>query len=143
MPSGKRSICLPQSIDSATKKNGNQPSMFRLTAAMRQYLIDELSFLERDNIDSYLKRTLKPGPLAGVYWLEVPQDVLAPPQLAHPNCGPFYFTVMLEKTELRAEFLVRSSHNMHCSCIAWATPIQRQFVLDCIDNMLKEEFISV
>ena len=31
---------------------------------MRQYLIDEISFLERDNLDSYLKRTLKPGPAA-------------------------------------------------------------------------------
>jgi hypothetical protein len=110
---------------------------------MRQYLIDELSFLERDNLESYLKRTLKPGPLVGVYWLEVPQELLASSQLAHPDCGPFYFSVILEKNELRVEFLVRSSHNMHCACIAWATLEQRQFVLDFVDNMLKEEFISV
>lgn len=110
---------------------------------MRQYLIDELSFLERDNLDSCLKRTLKLGPISGVHWLEVPQDLLAPAQLACPDCGPFYFSVILEKTELRAEFLVRSSHNMRCSCIAWATPAQRQFVLDFVDKMLKEEFIAV
>jgi hypothetical protein len=110
---------------------------------MRQYFIDELSFLEYDNLASYLKRTLKPGSIAGVHWLEVPMDLLAPSQLVHPDCGPFYFAVILEKMELRAEFLVRSSHNMHCSCIAWATPAQRQFVLDFIDTMLKEEFILV
>jgi hypothetical protein len=110
---------------------------------MRQYLIDELSFLERDNVEHYLRRSLKPGPIAGVYWLELPQDLLAPPQLAHPDCGPFYFSVILEPSELRAEFLVRSSHNMRCSCIAWATPAQRQFVLDYIDKLLKEEFIAV
>jgi hypothetical protein len=110
---------------------------------MRQYLIDELSFFERDNLDSYLKRTLSPGPLNGVYWLKVPPELLAPPQMEHPACGPFYFSVILEKSELRAELLVRSSHNMHCSCIAWAVPAQRQFVFDFIDKMLKEEFISV
>ena len=110
---------------------------------MRQYLLDELSFLERDNIEHYLKRTLQAGPIGGVYWLEVPQNLLAPAQLAHPDCGPFYWVVVLERTELRGEFLVRSSHNMHCSCIAWSDPAQRQFVLNFIDKMLEEEFISV
>ena len=110
---------------------------------MRQYLLDELSFLEHDNLDSYLKRTLKASPISGVYWLELPQDLLAPAQLNHPDCGPFYFSIVLEKAEVRIEFLVRSSHNMHCSCISWATPIQRQFVLDFVDNMVKEEFIMV
>jgi hypothetical protein len=118
-------------------------SQFSSIAAMRQYLIDELSFLERDNLDSYLKRTIKTGPISGVFWLEVPQELLAEPQTAHPACGPFYCSVILEQTELRVEFLVRSSHTMRCSCIAWATPAQRQFVLDFVDNMLKEEFISV
>lgn len=110
---------------------------------MRQYVIDELSFLEHDNLDNYLKRTLKPGPIGGVFWLEVPRDLLAPAQIEHQKCGPFYFSVVLEKTDLRVEFLVRSSHNMHCSCITWATPKQRQFVLDFIDNMIEEEFIMV
>ena len=110
---------------------------------MRQYVLDELSFLEHDNLDNYLKRTLKPGPIVGVYWLEVPQNLLGPAQLEHPACGPFYCTVMLEKTEIRIEFLIRSAHNMHCSCITWATPVQRQFILDFIDNMIEEEFIMV
>jgi hypothetical protein len=110
---------------------------------MRQYLIDELSFLEHDNLDSYLKRTVKPGPIDGVFWLELPQDLLAPAQLNHPDCGPFYFSIILEKTEIRIEFLVRSSHNMRCSCISWATSKQRRFVLDFVDNMLEKEFIMV
>ncbi len=110
---------------------------------MRQYYIDELSFLERDNLDSYLKRTLKSGPIGGVYWLEVPQDLLAPAQLEHPDCGPFYFSVVLEDTDIRFEFLVRSSHNIRCSCIGWATPAQRRFVMAFVDNMLEEEMIAV
>lgn len=108
---------------------------------MRQYLIDEISFLERDNLESYLKRTLKPGGLEGVFFLGVPPDLLGPEQQGHADCGPFYCTVILEQSSLRFEFLVRSASNMHCSCIAWATPAQRQFVLDFADRMLQEEMI--
>ncbi|MCI5211287.1 MAG: hypothetical protein D3910_21445 [Candidatus Electrothrix sp. ATG2] len=110
---------------------------------MRQFLLDELSFLEHDNLDNYLKRTLKPGSIGGVFWLELPQELLASAQRNHPDCGPFYFSVILETTEIRIEFLVRSSSNIRCSCIDWATPEQRQFVLDFIDNMIKEEYIMV
>jgi len=109
---------------------------------MRQYLIDEISFLERDNIESYLKRTLRPGPLDGVFWLEVPQDMLGDEQRNHEECSPFYFAVVLEKDSVRFEFLVRSSNNMHCSCISYATPGQRQFVLDFADRLLSEEMIT-
>ncbi len=75
---------------------------------MRQYMIDEITFLERDTLDSYLKRTLKPGGLEGVFFLSVPPDLLGPEQLGHAECGPFYFTVILERSSLRFELLVRS-----------------------------------
>jgi len=108
---------------------------------VRQYLVDEITFLERDNIENYLKRTLKPGPIDGVFWLEVPSDLLGPQQHGHDKCGPFYFSVVLEKNTLRCEFLVRGADNLHCSCIGWATKAQRQFVLDFIDRLLDEEMI--
>ncbi|MBM9538592.1 hypothetical protein JWG43_16090 [Desulfobulbus alkaliphilus] len=108
---------------------------------MRQYMIDEISFLERDNLDSYLKRTLKPGGIEGVFFLGVPPDLLGAEQQGHEDCEPFYFTVVLEQNSIRFELLVRSAANMHCSCIAWATPAQRQFVLDFADRMLTEEMI--
>ncbi|MDD2466297.1 MAG: hypothetical protein PHI97_20035 [Desulfobulbus sp.] len=109
---------------------------------MRQYMIDEISFLEHDNLDSYLKRTLKAGGLEGVYFLNVPPDLLGAEQLGHDDCGPFYFAVILEQNSIRFELLVRSAANMHCSCIAQATPAQRQFVLDFADRMVQEEMIS-
>ena len=108
---------------------------------MRQYLIDEISFLERDNIDSYLKRSLKAGPIEGVYWLELPPDMFGPDQVGHEQCGPFYFSVILEENSLRFELLVRSSNNMHCTCISWATHAQRRFVLDYADRLLLDEMI--
>ncbi len=108
---------------------------------MRQYFIDEISFLERDNIESYLKRSLKQGPLEGVFWLELPPDLLGPAQHGHEKCAPFYFSIVLEENSLRCEFLVRSAANLHCSCIAWATPAQRKFVLDFTDRLLADEMI--
>jgi len=108
---------------------------------MRQYFIDEISFLERDNIENYLKRTLEAGPIEGVFWLEVPSDLLSPEQKDHEECAPFYFSIVLEKNSLRCEFLVRNASKMRCSCITWATPAQRQFALDFTDRLLEEEMI--
>ncbi len=108
---------------------------------MRQIVIDELSPMERDNIDSYLKRTLKQGPMVGLYWIELTPDNLSEAQQGHEKCGPFYFGVEVEDSRVLFELLVRSNSNLHCSCIAHATPDQRQFVLDFIDRMVEEEQI--
>ena len=108
---------------------------------MRQIVVDQLSREERDNLDSYLKRTLKPGPLEGVYWMTVPQDLLGEAQQGHEKCGPFCVAVELEEETIRFELLVRSQANLHCSCIAHATPAQRDFVLRFVDTMLEEEQI--
>jgi hypothetical protein len=108
---------------------------------MRQYRIDELSREERANIESHLKRTLKPAPMDGVYWIEVPQDLLSAEQREHGDCGPFFFAVELEPEAVCFELLVRSQVNLHCSCIAYASSAQREFVLRFADHMLAEEQI--
>jgi len=108
---------------------------------MRQIVIDELSPMERDNIDSYLKRSLTPGPMIGLYWIVLPPDLLSAAQQGHEEHGPFHLAVEVEQHQVRFELLVRSQSNLHCSCIAHTTPTQRQFVLDFIDRMLDEEMI--
>ncbi len=108
---------------------------------MRQFVIDELTILERDNLESYLKRTLAPGPMSGIFWVELPDDLWAEAQQGHEQCGPFYLAVEIEEKRICFELLVRSKINLHCTCIAYATGVQRQFVLDFIDRMLAEEQI--
>jgi len=108
---------------------------------MRQYVIDQLSREERVNIESYLKRTLQPGPVEGIFWIEVPQDLLGAEQRGHDGCSPFFFVVELEAESVNFELLVRSQSNLHCSCIAYATPSQRDFVLRIVDRMLEQEKI--
>jgi len=109
---------------------------------MRQFVIDELSILERDNLESYLKRSLKPGPMEGIFWIVLPDDLLGAAQRGHEQCAPFFLGVELEEKKLCFELLVRSQSNLHCSCIAYATELQRQFVLDFVDRMLEEEQIK-
>ena len=109
---------------------------------MRKYVIVELSKEERANIESYLKRTLQPGPMSGIYWIEMPQYLHSGDQCEHKDCGPYFFAVELEDEAVCFELLVRSQSNLHCSCIAYATPAQRDFVLRLVDQMLKEEQIQ-
>lgn len=109
---------------------------------MRLYKIDQLSREEKANIESYLNRKLQPSPVEGVHWLEVPQDLLSTAQRSHEECGPFFFAVELEAEAVSFELLVRSQSNLHCSCIAYASTAQRDFVLRFIDKMLQEEKIQ-
>lgn len=109
---------------------------------MRQIVIDELSPMEKDNIDSYLKRNLQKASMDGLYWIELPPDLLSEKQQGHDECAPYTLGVEVEKESVRFELLVRSKNNLHCECIGYATSSQRQFVLDFIDNMLKEEQIN-
>lgn len=109
---------------------------------MRQFLIDELSREERDNLESYLKRTVKQGPVEGMFWLELPPDLWSAAQQGHEACGPFYFGIELTEAKLIVELLVRSESNLHCSCIAYATVAQREFLLRFLDTMLAEERIK-
>lgn len=109
---------------------------------MRQFVLDELSPMENDNIDSYLKRNLKQSPMIGVYWLPLPSELLTDIQKKHEDCGPYYTSVELDRHGLRFELLVRSTSNLHCSCIGYANQQQRQFILDFIDGMIEKELIK-
>lgn len=108
---------------------------------MRQFVVDDLSPMERDNIDSYLKRSLKMGPMIGLYWMVLPDNLLNTTQKSHGDCGPFYLGVELKKDAVCFELLVRSNAHLHCECIAHATVEQRQYLLDFLDTMLHEEQI--
>lgn len=108
---------------------------------MRQFVVDDLSQAEMDNLETYLKNRLDAGPMDGMFWLNLPDDLVAESQDGHEKCGPFCFGFELTRNKLIVELLVRSRSNMHCSCIAHATSEQRGFVLSFLDKMLLDEHI--
>ena len=112
---------------------------------MRQLVIDDLTQEECTNINNYLKQQARATGLEGMFWLELSDDLLGEAQQGHQKCGPFYFALELVehpgRERLSCELLVRSESNLHCSCISYATPQQRDFLLRFLDQMLAEEQI--
>ncbi len=110
---------------------------------MRQFVIDELSPMELENIDSWLKRNIQPGPMNGLYWLLLEEEHLDEAQLGeeHKEHGPWYMAVEVTRKDVRFELLVRSKTNLHCTCIAQASSKQRKVMLDMIDRLVEEEMI--
>jgi hypothetical protein len=108
---------------------------------MRQVVIDEMHGEEKKKAEEYLARTAEPGPMTGIYWLQVPPDLWSEIQQQHAACGPFYFAIESREAALSFELLVRSQTTLHCSCIGYATPAQRDFLLRYIDRMVTEEGI--
>lgn len=108
---------------------------------MRQLVVDQLSREEWLNLENYLKRELRPGPMAGLFWLELPRELWGSAQQGHESCAPFSLAVELAENRLILELLVRSAANLHCRCISYADPAQREFLLAFFDRMLAEELI--
>lgn len=108
---------------------------------MRQLLIDELQKPEMERLTASLARCTTPGPIEGLFWLPVPQDLLAKTQLEHQDCGPFHFAIDLGEDSIRFEMLVRAKATLHCNCTAYATSGQRDFLLNFVDRLLREEDI--
>ncbi|MEJ2032183.1 MAG: hypothetical protein P8Y63_03905 [Deltaproteobacteria bacterium] len=108
---------------------------------MRQIVIDELRRGEKEKAEEFLRRRADPGPMAGIYWLEVPSELWGEGQQGHAGCAPFYFAIEVGEAAVSFELLVRTQATLHCSCIGYATAPQRDYLLGFIDRMLAEQGI--
>jgi hypothetical protein len=106
---------------------------------MRSVVLDELRPSEIERIREYLSKTIISSRLPEVFWLELPPDLLSPEQMAHKDtCGPFRAALVLEGGELRLELLVRGQASLHCTCTAFASKAQRDFLLSFLDRLVEE-----
>jgi len=105
---------------------------------MRQYLLDEISQNDLPRIRAYLGEHAIPSALADVWWVEIHEDLLSPEQFKHRDCRPFRFAVEVGDCFVRCEFLIRSRQTMRCSCIAYATRQQRDFILAFADRLVAD-----
>jgi hypothetical protein len=106
------------------------------SAAMKQYVIDELKPKEQAALEAYLERHVQSSGVDGLYWLPIDDHLLSPDQQAHVDCKPFAFALELLPDRLVCELLVRTRSRMRCSCIAYASPGQRDWLMNTVDAIL-------
>ena len=116
---------------------------------MRCYLIEDIYPEQLDKITASLKDKGLSGSLDGVFYLPVPEDLLSDVQRAHAaECGPHMMVLEAAIGEnlegfLKLELLVRAQNKLRCDCVAYATPAQREHVMDFLDSFIRQLDISV
>ena len=48
-----------------------------------------------------------------------------------------------DTASLKLELLVRARGKIRCSCVSYATPAQREYIVDYLDAFIKEHDIAV
>jgi hypothetical protein len=113
------------------------------SAAMKQYVIDELNPKQCHAIGQYLERYAQPAGVEGLYWLPIDHGLLASEQQSHDACKPFFFALELMPDRLVCELLVRTGNRVRCSCIAYASRKQREWLIDTVDAILDKLGVKV
>lgn len=115
---------------------------------MRTYLIEDLLPADVKKVAARLAEKGMAGSLEGIFYLPVPQELLTDEQRAHAEeCGPHIFALEAISDEdtgsLKLELLVRARGKLRCSCVAYATPAQREHIIDHLDAFIRELDIAV
>ncbi len=98
---------------------------------MQNFTVDKLNREEVLRLEEVLREKARPSPLGGLFWIEIPEEILAPVQKKHQkSCGPHYFAVEIGEDFISFEFLVRNLQRIRCDCISEATPAQKVFLLE-------------
>jgi hypothetical protein len=110
---------------------------------MKQYVIDQLRESDYHQIREFLDRSAEATAMEGIYRVDLPAHLYTETQKEHANCHPHYFAVSLDWNAVAFELLIRSLQVIRCNCIAYATPQQREYILDFADCMLSELSIKL
>ena len=103
---------------------------------MRAYLIDEISASDMKKITHFLKENSSQSSLDAIFWVEIPEDLLAGIQFDHKDCRPHVFAMEMGDNWIKAEFFVRSLKTMRCECQSYCTPQQGEFILNFVHHMI-------
>ncbi len=105
---------------------------------MKQYVIDQLEESDYYRIKEHLESVLGTTLVEGIYWVDLPERLYSEIQRQHPNCQPYYFAINLNFRQISFEWLIRSRQSLHCPCMAYAEPRQRQFIIDYAEELLTQ-----
>jgi hypothetical protein len=110
---------------------------------MKQYVVDQLRYVDYEKIKAYLDQRFGTASMGGVYWVPIDPELLSPVQSGHVECRPFFAGIELQVDRLCMELLVRTQNRIRCECIAYATDEQRYWLIRLVDDMLAQLEISV
>lgn len=105
---------------------------------MKAYVVDEISPSDMQKITTYLKEKSIQSSLDKVFWVEIPEDLLAAVQLEHSACKPHGFAVEVGSSWVKSEFFIRSLKSLRCECQRYCDRQQRDFILSFVDVMTDE-----
>ena len=104
---------------------------------MKQYLIDELRPDDYKKIKAHLDDHFSANGMDGVYWIPLDPAFLKTLQVAHRQCQPFFYAVVLEPGSVACEFLVRTKNRVSCDCIQYVNQAQQKRIIEWMDHMIE------
>lgn len=103
---------------------------------MKQYVIDEIRSADHERLKDRLNEHFGPPDLGDIYWFPIKPRLYTGEQAAHAQCHPLYVSLHLRPDALVCEFLVRTKNRIRCDCMTYATPAQREWIMETIDAIL-------
>jgi len=110
---------------------------------MKQYVIDQLRESDYEQIRDYLTHHTETAAMEGIYYVDLPRELYSSLQKDHGDCQPYYFAINLTRKQVGFEWLIRSRNTLRCACIGYATPDQRDYIIDYADGMLERLRIKI
>ncbi len=110
---------------------------------MKQYVIDGIRPADMEKIRSYVADCFENSGIDHLYWIPLDSDILSKGQASHTKCHPLCVALELLPERVVCELLVRTTNRIKCSCMAYATEQQRNWLFDLIDDMLEELTIDI
>lgn len=105
---------------------------------MKSYFIDELTVEDLRRIRLFLNEKAISSGVESLFWVQVSDSLLTPIQQEHPLCRPHVFAVETGERFLKAELYVRTLRDMRCACQGYSTPQQSRFLMEWVNEMLKD-----
>ncbi len=111
---------------------------------MRSYLIQEINTSDMSKLLESLSQKAYKIPVDGLFWFILPENLLSQKQEEHKNdCGPHYLALEAGNNWLKLELLVRCEEKIRCDCITYANPEQREFMINFLDQLIRNQDVRV
>ncbi|MFW5498704.1 MULTISPECIES: hypothetical protein [unclassified Maridesulfovibrio] len=106
---------------------------------MRNYLLEDIYEEDLAKTVDALKEVGFSGPIDDIFYLPIPEELLQDVQKEHiGECGPYFMALEVMENSMKIELLVRASNKIRCECVAYATPEQRNHMLDYMDKFIMD-----